>query len=817
MHQRSRFHYLFNPCTFYCLLEFNLSKNIIDKLVGDGFVVNDFLVGSTKVSQMQMKKKAITQKVIEALASLTPEEYVQSVYKLGAANLSTANIRLLVDNDITYPQLASMTYDVFFERIGRKNKKAIFKRIMEAYNSCETLFQLDISPKMYNFYLFQICEQLPPRHYVTIDSLCNELSFKLQLPKIEIDKQRIKQFLEKKTTEKYLTYTPRLGFTKNYRTIKLFLARDFNDKYILIRRMNGETLKEIGVSLGVSRERIRQREAKLLNRLPQLEELIYYKEIFETYNWDENLFSAVYGEALEVYQLLNVRLKRGVKSAIEALRELPLTEEQQRIILEHFNCYINFEKQVVSYNNKVAFFEHLMYHFGQTAVSNEEFIEVANDYIAEHQLSPSLFYTERSGLGIPDRSQKILRTKSNSFRFYDTTIIEPEVINHLKDLLDLDPGVYHMSKLFKENEALMFELNVNSEYELHNLYKKCIEVEGVTFTKMPEFCVKTKKDEFLKSLFYELAPISIEKFLVYVENTYGLRKDSLYSLLYSEAYLPFIHNNEIKVKYTKVSEEEYAMVAPLLKDDIYTVQEFIALGAVKISNFKEKFINNQALMKLNYSLKGIFVLHRKYLSVDQYFTELILKDDIFKNIRTRHFKTNHFLTALYNLEKNLEIVKVAPDVYLTNEKLENVGVTKEELVAYRDAAFEFANTPYFTYYYLKNEGFEHELEDYGFEEIFYERLIWTHPELRALYTKKCTIFSKGRHDFTLKDVLEWLFNQNVDSLDFDLLQIRLQKKFGIYIKREKLLYTLQNSELYYSKEMNKIYRNKKIFYEVIYS
>ncbi|WP_252504310.1 sigma factor-like helix-turn-helix DNA-binding protein [Sporosarcina sp. Marseille-Q4943] len=815
--QENKFNYLFNPYTLYCLLEFNISKSIIEKLVADGFVVNDFLGFTDKVAHMKTMKKSLFQKVNSVLPGLNEDLCQQSVYKLSAAGLSPVNIQLLVNHNITYSELESMTYDVFFERIGKKNKKSSFERIKKAYIDCEALFQFDFRFQMYSFYLNQHFESLSPRQYVMVEALSGVLSERLSLPISTIDVRYIELFLNEKTAENYLTYAEGLGFAKKYTTIKTFLATDFGGRDVLLRRMKGETLQEIGDYLGVTRERIRQVEAKVLNRLPQLEELIYYKVIFESYNWNEELFSAVYDESIDVFRLLDLKLKRGNTSVLHALGELELTEVQKKIILEHFDCYINYELQVMPYSNKLGFFEHLMFHIGQMAVSDEEFIEVANTFIEEQQLNPSLLFTNRSVIGMPDRSRKILRTKRNGFRFYDTTKIEFDTFTQLKELLDLDPGVYSMSKIFRENEALMDELNIDSEFELHNLYKKCIEIDGVTFTRMPEFSVKTTKREFLINLFYELAPISIEEFLSYAESHYGLRQDSLYSLLYND-YLAFIYNNEIKVDYAEVSEEEYALVGSWLKHDIYTVQEFIALGSEHIENFKEKFINNQALMKLNYSLKGLFVLHRAYVSVDQYFTKLILKDRLFKNNRTHHFKTNHFLTALYNLEKNLDVVKVAPDVYLTNKKLQDVGVMKNELVAYRNAAFEYAQVPHFTYRYLKNKGFEHELEDFGFDDIFYERIIWTHPQLRSLHTRKCTIFTKRQEqDFTLKDIIEWLLTQNGEPLDIDVLQNKMQNEFGIEVRKEKLFYVIQNSSLHFSKEMNKLYQSKEVFYETIYN
>lgn len=790
---------------------------MIDHLVEYDFVVNDFLTESNKVAQLKTAKKAMTRKVMNAIAFLSIEAYEQSVYKLSAAGLSPSSIRLLADHNITYDQIDSMTYDIFFERIGRKNKKVIFERIIEAYRLCEELFQSDVTAKTYHFYLHEYCEQLQPRHYVTKDTLAKELSVRLNIPETEIEVESIELFLHKKTMENYLTFIPDLGFKRNVKTIKQLLAEDFKDKEILIRRMKGESLQQIGDSLNLSRERIRQREAKLLNRLPELEELNFYKDVFEVYEWDEELFSAVYGEIPEVYQLLNIKLDQGERSVLDLLDKLSLTAEQQELVLAHFNCYINYENKVVPYNNKVAFFEHLMFHFGQTAVSNEDFNEVANEYITEHRLDPSLYYTERSAMGLIDRSRKIIRTKRNSFRFYDVDKVDPEMMNHLKELLDLDPGVYHMAKIFNENEALMVELNIDSGHELHNLYKRYIEVEGVTFTKMPEFCVQTSKKEFLISLFYELAPISIEEFLDYVKNNYGLRKDSLHSLLYSNDYLPYIHDHFIKVSYKEVSEAEYSLVDSLLKNDLYTVQEFIKLGFEHIQDFKEKFVNNQALMKLNYSLKGMFVLNRKYNSIDQYFTRLILKNDMFRNTRSHHFKTNHFLSALYNLEKKLEVVKVAPDMYMTSRKIEGAGISKDELAAYREAAYHYSEAPYFTYYSIKEEGFEHELENYGFEEVFYERIIWTHPKLRALNTKNCTIFSKTGEEFTLKEFLEWFFSKESEPLDLDVLKTRLKWEFSIDLNKDKLIRTIQNTTFYYSREMNKVYQNKERFYETIYS
>src|SRR5699024_9446292 len=140
----------------------------------------------------------------------------------------------------------------------------------------------------------------------------------------------------------------------------------------------------------------------------------------------------------------------------------------------------------------------LVFYLGQQAVTDTAFIHAANQYIQKHQLSEQLLFDERNTIGLADRSNNILRTKSNGFRYYDLTSLNKDDINKLKELMKLEPGIYSTRKLYKENLELMSELTINSAYELHNLYKKLIDLPHIEYTRMPEFSVGgLSKSDFL--------------------------------------------------------------------------------------------------------------------------------------------------------------------------------------------------------------------------------------------------------------------------------------------------------------------------------
>lgn len=802
-------------------MEYEISLHQVELLITKGYTLADFIEQTVLANQLSKKKKLLYEKITKALPFINSASLNESVYKLAAAGLSIKNINLLREHNICYQDIENLTYSDFMETLkSTSSKEAVFQRIKTAFERVEEAFQIPPSiDKIYDSLLIKLFDSLPPRKFISKLEiklyLLRSLHGSLHVDVREIDENAIEVFLEK-NIEKGLILSSDLGFAKKYIKFIDYLEVDFKDKDILIQKLNNATLQDIADEQKVSRERIRQKLSKVLSNLPLMEEIIIYRESFEQYDWPEELFNMIFKEHPYVYQFLKLSLKKGTKDILKHLDELSLDLNERNTVLTYFNYYVNYENQIMPYSNKIALFEHLVYNLGEVAVHYSEFIEIANEFIIEKELTENLLFDERNVIGLADRSNRVIRTNKQGFRYYNLSNLETFEINQLKQLLNLGPGIYSTAKLFNENIDLMNELNIDSEYELHNIYKKIIDVPHVEYTRMPEFSVgQVSKEEFLIVAFHELAPISIDEFVSYIEENYGLKSASVRSLIYTD-YISYIHENMIVVDHPPVTELELVKFKQLLTKDIYTIEELVKIGQTLDVNFRNKFINNHTLLKVGYYIRGMFVLNEKYNSIEQYFTEHIMQQDVFHNTRSQIYQTTSFMGTLYELERSLDAIRIERDLYITSTKLEAANLTKGALIGYRDTVYAYVSQmEYFTLPQIRLAGFSHPLEDYGFSDLFYERIIWSNPLIQSIHTSSHIIFSTSLEETNLTKFIKYLISNYIKVDIYKFMDI-LQREYGLNLKLYKLIDIVNNSSMHYSAEMECFYLNTNAFYEDIY-
>ena len=82
---------------------------------------------------------------------------------------------------------------------------------------------------------------------------------------------------------------------------------DSEKRDIIIRRLNGETLKSIGDSISKTRERIRQIEKNFFDSIEKIQiQENMYKEIFFEYEWTEEIFLKVFKEKRMLFSYLKM-------------------------------------------------------------------------------------------------------------------------------------------------------------------------------------------------------------------------------------------------------------------------------------------------------------------------------------------------------------------------------------------------------------------------------------------------------------------------------------------------------------------------------
>lgn len=799
----------------YTLLEdggFTLPS--IQKLVNEDFTLYDFKVENENVINLKVSRPSLVEKVNKRINEIDEEIFIKTLYKLASKGISIRYINNLRELGLNYLDIPTLSDQSLFMLTGA-SKNSMLLKVKKAYELVEEELN-NISTTSYSYVLNELFGKLRPKEFLTLMILKEKISKHFKIPIAEVSENEILELLEK-MLEKQLIFIQDLRYAKKYKRVEEYIKESFIDKDILIARMNYMTLQEIGDVFELSRERIRQKEKKVLNNVPEIEEVIIYEKVFTEYAWEENLFIDVFNETQNVYRFINLVLKKGKKSLVDNLNILNLKRVQKEKIAKFYNSFINFENNVISYNSKLDFFDHLSFLYGQKYISENEFVEKANDYIFETDLNnENLLFDMTSVRGVVDRSNKVIRTRGNSFRFFNFESLDRNSLEQLKSFLELPTGIYSMLKIYNDNEEFMREIGIQSGYELHNLYKKNFKLENVEYTRMPEFAVgKITKDEFLNNLFFEQAPIGLDDFTKFVEENYGLKQTSLRALIQTD-YIHYLDGLQIRVDYLPLNNKDVEELKNLLTKEIYLIDELAKIGKVIDKNFHNKFLNNYALLKVDYHIKGQFVLKRQFQSIDSYFSNLIRKEDYFVNERTNINRTSSFTRTLYDLERSLQIVKIEKDVYITKQKLESAFISKQKLLDFRNQALLFApENDYFTIHTLKKRGFIHDLEQVGFEDIFYERIIWTDSRVKTIHLAGGSIFLKTDVDISLIGFIQSIV-EKCGSINIYLLQDEIIEKYNLQIDLSKVISLSKETNMYYSEELNKLFIDKETFYEEIY-
>ena len=105
------------------------------------------------------------------------------------------------------------------------------------------------------------------------------------------------------------------------------------------------------------------------------------------------------------------------------------------------------------------------------------------------------------------------------------------------------------------------------------------------------------------------------------------------------------------------------------------------------------------------------------------------------------------------------------------------------------------------------------LDELGMEDIFYEELIRTIPQIKYIKTKTPIFYYRGKSNQIR--FLEYIIKE-VESIDVDDLNYYLKEIYGLELDTYMLENTTYKGEIYYSQILNKFYVNKEKYYEEVY-
>ncbi|PEI94988.1 hypothetical protein CN679_04855 [Bacillus pseudomycoides] len=271
---------------------------------------------------------------------------------------------------------------------------------------------------------------------------------------------------------------------------------------------------------------------------------------------------------------------------------------------------------------------------------------------------------------------------------------------------------------------------------------------------------------------------------------------------------PLEIKNSIEKSVPQLLPNELELIKSSIQNEVYTIEEFYNLAKGLIPRFNIFEINEKLLNAIGFKISPPYIFNKKYKKINDFFNDVISSQKYFVVPDKAIFQTDFFQRYLKNLEKSLSIVKVDSTSYITKNTMESADLKKKNLESYQTAVFTaIKGKGYFTYKSLKKSGFSHEMDEYGFDSIFYESIITQISYLKpiklfgTLFFRESNRKLKSEQFFmfileqskasSLKlgqicDILEELFSESVSYDELEKMLLRYEKKPYYSVELERL-------------------------------
>ena len=620
----------------------------------------------------------------------------------------------------------------------------------------------------------------------------------------------------------------------NYRSIKEEIYNYFKESEvkIILERISGKTLEEIGASLNLTRERVRQIESRGLKSL-YLEKFKedFFRDIFLKYDVNRESFLYILKEE-ETYNYLNLRYRdelNKVKNLRRPIEKILEDEDIPVVIRRNFEKfiykkYITYGKERILFG-RASFTDYLIKHFANEDISYDEFKEIYDMFLKD------LGYENEESLKVLDRgyenrirnNMNILWKPGRKFRYFNILEYDFTELLETLNLNQYENEEYSSLKFFKMYPNLMELYDIHDEYELHNLLKKiCSEDKypKIKFNRMTTIEFGTvDRERQVRDFLSLLSPISKQDFIKEYEDYYGVdsKTFAVNYLFYIEKYYC---NGVYDIKFEEYDENILSNIKNLLSEELYTVQEVKEKLKKAFLDYNGELLNPILLRKLDYKISGGYIFKNNYSSASNYFFQLLQKDEIIKldNISLRIKNLPMFVLQVYKLKEDYDIIEFLPNYFIKFSKLEKLGITKEDLKQYcLDVLSFIGKNKYFTLFSLKKEGFYHKLDDLGFEDYFYTSILIEDRE-RISYKRigKNKLMHSSNEGSSFEIFLENIVYQQ-EKLYIEIYELNdlLKEKYNLQFNISELINSIKNTSMHYDPVSKTVFADYEIYYEVI--
>ena len=611
-----------------------------------------------------------------------------------------------------------------------------------------------------------------------------------------------------------------------YPTVFDFIAeiKDERKKEILLKRLSGKTLEEVGAEYNLTRERVRQICSKaFVNKKRLAEDKFVY--LYKEYDLSDEDFCAITGEPISTYQYLEIVCppkQRQRKNPEEIVNDngvkIDIRRKAETKIV--YRNYV-FIDGIWIKKNRTELLKYVMSVYFREQTNSDDILEFYKNFLIENNLdNEATFIDNRTFENKMQATNYVLYSRKRMMRYYNISDIDFTDFLDEINLEQYKDTELSSLKLYREHSELMAEYDIQDEYELHSLLRKIWSNEErgkVVFSKMPTICVgDSNRDMQVLDMLIKYAPITQTELAEKYEEIYGFHAQTAYNFF--KCIDDYFHNGTYTIDSESFTPEEKNKISEQLTDDFYSIEAFKEEVMRVFPEASPGLINAYNIKSLGFHLNNGYIVRKTYSSASDYFNHILTNKPIVdaREFPTALLRIGAYSSEKYNLMNQRIITEFSPQQYINISRLNEVGVTVADLDDYCQCVREFVKDDrFFTIQSIRQEGFYHKLDELAFEDWFYSSIVVEDKEnVSSLRYSWNRIMRLGKSQFNLSDFIEWIILDKIKIDIYDLLDL-LWEKYSIKTEKYKIISAAKEKNLYYDEIMETVYIDYDTYFEEI--
>lgn len=442
-----------------------------------------------------------------------------------------------------------------------------------------------------------------------------------------------------------------------------------------VRRLNGESLQEIGDVFDLSRERVRQILVKMAKKMPRLYE-DYYRFPYEYFKFSKGEFCNAFPECGAIgYEYLSIRYKKG-----KELISDKSVEKYTGIFRERMVEYLKEEalRQDKKHVTRTEMVYRVLMSNSDHAMTMNEFEKEYNEYLNRRN-----YPKDRLAINIRTVSNRlrisphVVFDKDNRMRYCEA---DPKIVWDTIDFNQYRDMIISAELIYRDYVELMEELDIRDGYELFYVIKSSLDNWDnkdfdISCRRVPVM-VLGDGDEAKQALHLlkEISPIDFFGYYEAYEERYGVRSANGNPVI-TGALANYYLDGEYSVDVIAMDDEDAAELKQALsKKNFWFIDEVEKMFSEICTNSLQDALNKAAFKRIGYSLNIGYLYNDDYGTVVNYYDQEIFSKEILdlNEYDRRLLVLPSFESALYKKRMELEYMEVAPKVYMTLSELERI-------------------------------------------------------------------------------------------------------------------------------------------------